>query len=116
MMSEAHDPVGAGNLLAKLPIDLTSEALEVLAEGQNVRIERIVSKGHASADDFWYDQPQTEFVVLLAGEAHVLFEGEPDPRELKPGDYLVIPARCRHRVAWTTQETPSVWLAVHYDE
>lgn len=115
-MNKAHDPVGAGNLLATLPANLTSEALEVLAESQSVRIERIVSKGHASADDFWYDQPQTEFVALLSGEAHLLFEGEPAPRELKRGDYLVIPARCRHRVAWTTSEEPSIWLAVHYDE
>jgi cupin 2 domain-containing protein len=115
-MSEAHDPVGAGNLLAHLPANLNAEALEVLAESQNLRIERIISQGQASADGFWYDQPQTEFVVLLSGEAHVEFEGEPAPRELRPGDYLVIPARCRHRVAWTTPETPSVWLAVYYDE
>lgn len=115
-MTQPHDPVSAGNLLAHLPANFTSEALDVLAEGQNVRIERIVSKGHASPDEFWYDQPQTEFVLLLSGEAHVLFEGEPAPRELRPGDYLVIPAHCRHRVVWTTNETPSVWLAVHYDE
>jgi cupin 2 domain-containing protein len=115
-MSEAHEPVGAGNLLANLPTNLASEALDVLAEGQNVRVERIVSKGHASPNDFWYDQPQTEFVVLLSGEAHLLFEGEPAPRELKPGDYLVIPARCRHRVTWTTNDSSSIWLAVHYDE
>lgn len=115
-MSDAQDPVGAGNVLANLPANLTTEALEVLAEGQSVRIERIVSKGHASADDFWYDQPRSEFVVLLSGEAHLQFEGEPAPRELRPGDFLVIPAHCRHRVAWTTIEEPSVWLAVHYDE
>lgn len=115
-MSEAHDPIGVGNLLANLPSDLAQETLEVLAEAQDIRIERIVSRGHASPDDFWFDQPLTEFVVLLTGEAHVQFEGEPAPRELKPGDYLIIPARIRHRVAWTTLETPSVWLAVHYVE
>jgi cupin 2 domain-containing protein len=64
----------------------------------------------------WYDQPQAEFVVLIAGEAHVEFEGESLPRELKPGDYLLIPAHCRHRVAWTSSDEPSVWLAVHFGE
>jgi cupin 2 domain-containing protein len=46
----------------------------------------------------------------------VEFEGESQPRELKPGDYLLIPAHCRHRVAWTSSDEPSVWLAVHFGE
>jgi cupin 2 domain-containing protein len=112
MMS--HEELAAGNLLAHLPTRLADEALEVLAETSNVRIERIVSLGHASPEGVWYDQPQTEFVVLITGEAHVEFEGESQPRELKPGDYLAIPAHCRHRVAWTTSDEPSVWLAVHF--
>jgi cupin 2 domain-containing protein len=112
----SHEELTVGNLLARLPARLSDEALEVLAEAGNVRIERIISLGHASPEGVWYDQPQAEFVVLIAGEAHVEFEGESQPRELKPGDYLVIPAHCRHRVAWTTSDEPSVWLAVHYGE
>jgi cupin 2 domain-containing protein len=103
-----------GNLLSNLPATLADEALEVLAEASDIRIERIVSRGHASPAGMWYDQPQTEFVVLIAGEAHLEFEGEAHPRELRAGDFLTIPAHCRHRVAWTTLETPTVWLAVHY--
>ena len=34
--------------------------------------------------------------------------------ELKPGDYVHIPAHARHRVAWTDAAQPTVWLAVHY--
>jgi cupin 2 domain-containing protein len=113
-MSLPNEPTAAGNLLAHLPVKLADEALEVLAEAKDVRIERIVSRGQASPEGVWYDQPQTEFVVLLAGEAHLRFESEPKPRELKPGDYLVIPAHCRHQVVWTTLDEPSVWLAVHY--
>jgi cupin 2 domain-containing protein len=30
-----------------------------------------------------------------------------------PGDWLEIPARCRHRVAWTDPNQETVWLAVH---
>ncbi len=114
-MTETPKP-SIGKFLENLPASIAAESLEVLAEGRNVRIERIVSHGQASPEAFWYDQPQAEFVLLLTGRAVVQFEGESDPRELEPGSYLVIPARCRHRVAWTTLEEPSVWLAVHYDE
>ena len=30
-----------------------------------------------------------------------------------PGDWVWLPARCRHRVAWTDPDAPTVWLAVH---
>jgi cupin 2 domain-containing protein len=112
-MPSSDEPI-AGNLFAHLPTTLADEALEVLAEAKEVRIERILSRGQASPEGVWYDQPQTEFVVLLAGEAHLRFENEDEPRALKPGDYLVIPAHCRHQVAWTSLEETSVWLAVHY--
>ena len=112
-MQSPHEPT-TGNLLANLPTELADEALEVLAEAKHLRIERIISRGQASPEGTWYDQPQSEFVVLIRGEAHVLFEGEAAPHELSPGDYLIIPAHCRHRVEWTTLDEPSVWLAVHY--
>ena len=113
-MTESQEKPVAGNLLSHLPARLAQESLEVLAEAGDVRIERIISLGHASPEGVWFDQPQAEFVVLISGEAHVEFEGEAQPRELKPGDYLAIPAHCRHRVAWTTLDAPTVWLAVHY--
>jgi cupin 2 domain-containing protein len=80
-----------------------------------VRIERIVSTGQASPPGFWYDQPWTEWVLLLAGAAGLLFEGAPAPGQLKAGDYLLIPAGQRHWVEWTDATQPTVWLAVHYD-
>ncbi len=104
-----------GNLLAQLPHDLAIESCEILAQSANLRIERIVSLGHSSPPDFWYDQPLHEFVVLLSGAACVLFEGQPAPHDLRPGDYLLIPAHCRHRVTWTSPDEASVWLAIHYD-
>jgi cupin 2 domain-containing protein len=42
------------------------------------------------------------------------FEDEPEPRLLRPGDYLLIPAYRRHRVEWTDPTQPTVWLALHY--
>ena len=104
----------AGNLLDSLPRRLDAEQMIVLVENENLRIERIVSTGQASPPGFWYDQPWAEWVLVLAGSAGLVFEGEAEPRVLRPGDYLLIPAHRRHRVAWTDLEQPTVWLAVHY--
>ena len=49
------------------------EFLEVLASGkaEAFRIERIVSHGHISPPDFWYDQDELEFVAVLQGSAEL---------------------------------------------
>ena len=77
------------------------------------RIERIVSTGQASPPDFWYDQPDDEFVVLLTGAARLRFQLGDIILELKPGDWVEIPAHTRHRVDWTQHHPPTVWLAIH---
>ena len=104
------------NLFANLPTDLPEELVDVLAENKHVRIERIVSTGHASPDGFWYDQEEAECVVALKGEAKLLFEGDDEPIHMKPGDHINIPAHRKHRVEWTTPDEPTVWLAVFYKE
>ena len=100
------------NLFADLPTDLPEELVEVLAENKHVRIERIVSTGQASPDGFWYDQEEAEWVIVLKGEAKLLFEGDDEPIHMKPGDFVNIPAHRKHRVEWTTPDEPTVWLAV----
>ena len=90
------------------------EAIEELLREQNARIERIVSRGHSSPPDFWYDQAENEWVVLLAGRARLQFADEADLLELAPGDYVNIPAHVRHRVTWTDTDCDTVWLAVFY--
>ena len=104
----------AGNLFAALPAHLDAEQITALVANENLRIERIVSSGQASPPGFWYDQASAEWVLLVSGSAGLLFEGEAEPRTLRPGDYLLIPAHRRHRVAWTDAEQPTVWLAVHF--
>jgi cupin 2 domain-containing protein len=95
-----------------LPRHLPSELTTVLQEGPGVRIERIVSTGHRSPDGFWYDQPENEWVMVLAGAARLQFEDQ--MMELLPGDYVNIPAHRKHRVEWTSPDEPTVWLAVFY--
>jgi len=103
-----------GTLFTSLPRELPEELFDTLAVARGVKIERIVSRGHASPKDFWYDQDTDEFVLLVQGRAGLCIEGEPGTVVLEPGDYLVIKAGVRHRVEWTDQEAETIWLAVHY--
>ncbi len=98
------------NIFENLPSDLPEELIEVLAEKDGLRIERILSRCHTSPDGFWYDQAADEFVILLKGRAIIEFEDRDVP--LNPGDWLLIKAHERHRVAYTDLNT--VWLAVHF--
>lgn len=106
----------SGNLYQNIPATQSTEVMETLAAGRAVRIERIVSCGQASPPGFWYDQSVHEFVVVISGAAELRFEDEDRPRRLGPGDYVTIAAHRRHRVEWTSETEPTVWLAVHYDE
>jgi cupin 2 domain-containing protein len=106
--------IASSNLFADIPEHLPQEQVTSLVTTPGVRIERIVSRGHASPPDFWYDQPQAEWVIVLKGSAEIMFDGESKPRTLRGGDYLHIPAHARHRVEWTDATEPTIWLAVHY--
>lgn len=102
------------NLFDKIPPALPEELVETLCHSKGLRVERIVSRGHASPPGFWYDQERDEFVLLLSGRARLEFDGSRPAVELAPGDWLVISAHERHRVSWTDRHQPTVWLAVHY--
>ncbi len=103
-----------GNLLADVPVALAGEEIRALLATSDLRIERIVSTGQASPPGFWYDQDWAEWVLVVAGQAGLLIDGEAAPRVLEPGSYVHLPAHCRHRVEWTSTEMPTVWLAVHH--
>jgi len=102
------------NLFRHLPKQLPEELVEVLDSSENIRIERIVSRGHTSPEGIWYEQARREFVVLLRGSATLEFEDRESPVEMEPGDFLVIESHARHRVARTASDRETVWLAVHY--
>ncbi|MFQ5705396.1 MAG: cupin domain-containing protein [Gemmatimonadales bacterium] len=103
-----------GNLLGDGPLDMADELVEVLAQGNGVRIERIVSRGHRSPDDFWYDQEQDEWVIVLSGSAKLALD-DGSTVTLGPGDYVDIPAHTKHRIEYTDGHGDTVWLAVFYE-
>jgi cupin 2 domain-containing protein len=101
-----------GNLF-RLPDPLPRDELfERLAGGDHVRVERIVSTGQVSPPGTWFAQHLDEWVVLLQGEAELAYE-EGSRLRLGPGDHVLIRAGERHRVEWTRDDPPCIWLAVH---
>lgn len=99
------------NLFAGLPEYADDELFTTLLENPRCRIERIVSYGQASPEDFWYDQGWDEWVLLISGSAELDLSGV--LHTLQPGDYLLIKAGVRHRVKSTSNIEPTVWLTVH---
>ncbi len=108
---------------------LQSELFEPLCETAEILIERIISMGQTTPAGEWYDQPRDEWVVLLQGEAQLIYQDCGESRDesrdkdgvprgeraiaLKPGDYLLIPAHQKHRVSYTSRDPACIWLAIH---
>ena len=103
-----------GNLFASISAQLPEEQVQEIVSAGSVRIERIVSRGHASPPGFWYDQDLREWVAVLAGRARLRFAEGDRVVALGPGDHITIDAHQRHRVEWTDPHRDTIWLAVFY--
>lgn len=102
------------NIFKNIPTQLPEELFECIVKREGFRIERIVSKGHITPAGQWYDQDGDEWVMLLQGQAVILYEQEHQVFHLNAGDYLLIPAHTRHRVEWTAPDLHTIWLATHF--
>ncbi len=101
------------NIFTNIPKQLPDEIFEDIISTDNLKIERIISKGHTTPISQWYDQDTDEWILVLQGDAIIAFEDSKDVH-LRVGDYLNIPAHTKHRVSWTIPNTETIWLAVHY--
>lgn len=101
------------NLFESLPEVISEELFTEIVSGENVKIERIISRGHTSPQSGWFDQDDNEWVVVLKGEAKLLIK-DSNEVHLVAGSYLNIPAHTKHKVTWTIPNTETIWLAVHY--
>ena len=99
-----------GSLHEAIALEQGAENFVELARAGGASVERIASR--AVTDGAWYKQAWPEFVLLVAGGAALEF-ADGTTRELKPGDWALLPAQCRHRVAWTDPAGETLWLAVH---
>lgn len=111
---ETEEAKRLSNLFEHIPATLPEELVQTLHERTGCRVERIVSRGHRTAEGQWYDQETDEWVVLLSGKAGLRIEGRNDILVLEPGDYLVLPAHEKHRVEYTDPDADTLWLAVHF--
>ena len=100
------------NLLQNIPKS-NDEIFETILENRSIKIERIISSGQISDENFWYDQEESEFILVVQGEAIIEFEDK--EVILKVGDYLNIPAHTKHRVKYTSKSEETIWLAIFYD-
>lgn len=105
--------MGCQNIFTDVPNRLSEEFFDTLLKRDDVHIERIISRGHTTPPDQWYDQAWDEWVLLLQGEAVLRYEQPAQMITLTAGDYLLIPAHTRHRVEWTPPDKETFWLAVH---
>jgi len=100
------------NFYENLPqINDGEEIIEVISESQELIIERIISNNSTSPKHGWYEQLNDEWVMLLQGNAKILFEEK--EVELFRGDSLYIPAKTKHKVTYTSSIPICIWLAIH---
>lgn len=112
-LSTKDNKMGLGNIFNAIPKKLDDELCNILLQHGDVKIERIVSKGHVSPESGWYDQNHNEWVLVVKGEAILTLENA-DQIHLKEGAYYSLPAHTKHKVSWTDPDIETVWLAVHY--
>ncbi len=101
------------NFFVNIPQNLPEELFDTIVQSDNVRIEKIISDGHTSPQNFWYDQVQNEFGLLLQGSAIIEFENDKSI-ELKVGDYQIISFHQKHRVSYTDKNKKTIWLTIFY--
>jgi len=108
------DGIQKNNILSGLPKKSQQEIFDTIIESSSIKIERIVSTGQSTSENEWYDQTQSEWVILLKGNATLRFKNEDQLITLTEGDYVNIPAHTQHRVESTSRDTETIWIAIHY--
>lgn len=109
-----NQKVIVANFKSDIPEFIPQELFDLILSEKGVKIERIVSKGQCSAMDDWYDQDQSEWVLLVSGAAVLEFQDPSQKVSLQTGDYLLIPPHKKHRVDWTDPDQETLWLAVFF--
>jgi len=90
------------NIFANIPKELSAEVFENIVKNDAIHIERIISKGHTSPESGWYEEQQNEWVILLKGQAMILFENQTTVY-LRPGE--TIPMLLQDALSGASSET-----------
>jgi len=100
------------NIFEEIVVDKNEEKFFEIFKNNKIKVEKIVSNGQKSPENFWYEQEESEYILLLEGFAILEFENR--EVELKKGDCLNIEAMQKHRVKFTSQDELTIWFAVFY--
>jgi cupin 2 domain-containing protein len=109
---DPNTDVTRGSLFKGLTVPAHGETTREIMQIANVTIEEILTSPDLEPID--YDQVQDEWVLVVEGRAAIALagpDGEPTAVELEAGDWLLIPARTKHRVNRVGAGTR--WLTVH---
>ncbi|WP_263079417.1 cupin domain-containing protein [Endozoicomonas sp. Mp262] len=101
------------NIFESIPTEIPNEIFTDLVTGENIRVERILSKGQTSPENGWYDQDENEWVMVLKGEGTITFDDGHNIC-LQEGDFITIPKHKKHKVSRTDPNHVTVWLAIFY--
>lgn len=114
MKKQAIPIINLFNLPNPILAEPDAELFEPIIKTHQILIERIISNGHKTPPEYWYEQTNDEWVALLSGQATLMFdEEEGETLHLKAGDAILIPAMRPHRVIYTSSDPPCIWLAIH---
>jgi cupin 2 domain-containing protein len=105
--------VRLSNIFKEIPDSLKEELFEDIISTKYIKIERIVSDGHSSPKEGWYESEQNEWVIVLEGNATLALESG-ENIILKRGDYYNITAFSKHKVSHTSKNEKTIWLAIYY--
>ena len=100
------------NIFEQIIVNKNEEKFFEVFKNETIKVEKIVSNGQKSPENFWYEQEKSEFILLLEGFAILEFENR--VVELKKGDCLNIEAYQKHKVKFTSLDEPTIWFAVFY--
>ena len=114
-LAKAGNGLGQNLLSGPCPLPGQERSDPLLATGQ-LRLELIHSCQFANPPGFWYDPIESEWVLLLQGEAQLRFADEAQARSLKAGDSLLITPGRRHRVEATDPDPGTRWLALFWTD
>lgn len=84
--------------------------VDVLLENRNIKVQRVIAAGQASAT--FCPQEDFDTLILVKGELTLEYEGERGKVTLAEGDYIETAPKQNNRVAHASKD--AVWVKVSY--
>ncbi len=87
-----------------------------IQEGYGWRLELITSCGVCNNENFWYDQSEHKWILVLRGSASLALKNPYSQVNLNVGDHIFLAAHRLHRVERTDPKPGTICLALSWKE